>query len=243
MRTLLLSMFLVPALFLAACGGSGGDGIAEQQGAPLGQEYVVGYGETITVGGLSLEFIRLDEETRCPINASCVAFWQGNARIHIKATRSHVSEVIALNTFAGYARSATFDGYEDDGILDFAAGCQHQRTTVVTRELLAILTELARTGPTEDELEKARRRNAWEIHTAFDSPEDVAGFYAGSLLFGRFQTPEARLAENAAVTRERIRALAELVAQPDRLNVVAVGLLERDEDKRFAEAVKGFKAP
>lgn len=111
MRTLLRSIFLVPALWLAACGGSGDDGMAEQQGEPLGQEYVIGYGETITVGGLSLEFIRLDEETRCPINASCVAFWQGNARIHIKATRGHVSEVIALNTFAGYARSATFDGY------------------------------------------------------------------------------------------------------------------------------------
>jgi NAD(P)-dependent dehydrogenase (short-subunit alcohol dehydrogenase family) len=28
----------------------------------------------------------------------------------------------------------------------------------------------------------------------FDSPEDLAGFYAGGLLFDRFETPEARLA-------------------------------------------------
>ena len=114
MRAQISTMFLMPALWLAACGGSGAEGeegSVELRGAPLGQEYLVGYGETILVGGLSLEFIRLDEETRCPINASCVAFWEGNARIHIKVTHGHSSEVIALNTNSSYAVNATVAGY------------------------------------------------------------------------------------------------------------------------------------
>ena len=34
---------------------------------------------------------------------------------------------------------------------------------------------------------------------------------------------------------------ARLLAHPDRLNVVAVGLLEKDEDKRLAEVVRGWQ--
>ncbi|MBX3189449.1 MAG: insulinase family protein [Labilithrix sp.] len=142
-----------------------------------------------------------------------------------------------------YDVAGNFDGYEDDGVLDFAAGVQHARTSVVTRELVDLLCELARHGPTEEELAKARRRNAWDVKTTFDSPEELAGFYAGGLLFDRFETPEARLAANAAVTPAELRDLSALVAQPDRLNVLAVGLLENDEDKRLADVVKGFRGP
>jgi predicted Zn-dependent peptidase len=142
-----------------------------------------------------------------------------------------------------YDVSASYDGYEDDGVLDFAAGVQHARTSVVTKEILELLCEIAKSGPTEAELEKARKRNAWEMRMVFDSPEELAGFYAGGLLFDRFQTPEARVAENAGVTPERVRAMAELLAQPERLNVLAVGLLEDGEDKRFEDVVKGFKGP
>jgi predicted Zn-dependent peptidase len=125
-----------------------------------------------------------------------------------------------------YDVGASFDGYEDDGVLDFMAGVQHARTSVVTREILDLLCELATKGPTEQELDKAKRRNAWEMRTVFDSPEDLAGFYAGGLLFDRFETPEERLAANTAVTTKDLRDMAHLLAQPDRLNVLAVGLLD-----------------
>jgi predicted Zn-dependent peptidase len=140
-----------------------------------------------------------------------------------------------------YDVGASFDGYEDDGILDFMAGVQHARTSVVTREILDMVCELAKTGPDDAEVDKAKRRNAWEMQTIFDSPEDLAGFYAGGLLFDRFETPEARLAANQAVTPQRLREMAELLAQPDRLNVLAVGLLEDGEDDRLEAVVKGFK--
>jgi predicted Zn-dependent peptidase len=142
-----------------------------------------------------------------------------------------------------YDVGASYDGYEDDGVLDFAAGVQHARTSVVTKEIIGLLCDLATTGPTEAEVEKARRRNAWEMNAVWDSPDDLAGFYAGGLLFERFETPEARIAANAAVTPQRIREIAELLAQPDRLNVLAVGLLEDGEDKRLEDVVKSFRGP
>lgn len=140
-----------------------------------------------------------------------------------------------------YDVGATFDGYEDDGILDFTAGCQHSRVSVVTREILKILEELVKQGPSEDELAKARRRNAWEVQTMFDSPDELAGFYAGGLLFDRIESPEARLAANSKVTSEDLRAFVADICQPDRLNALAVGLLEKDEDKRFVDLIKNFR--
>jgi predicted Zn-dependent peptidase len=140
-----------------------------------------------------------------------------------------------------YDVSAGYDGYEDDGIIDFAAGVQHARASVVTREILAMLEELAESGPAEDELEKAKRRHAWDLTALADSAEDAAGFFAGGLLFDRFESVEERRASLAGVTSGEIRELAQRLARPDRLNVVAVGLLENDEDKRLAEVVKGWR--
>ncbi|MEO6575636.1 MAG: insulinase family protein, partial [Polyangiaceae bacterium] len=139
-----------------------------------------------------------------------------------------------------YDVSAGFDGYEDDGVLDFAAGVQHFRATQVTTEILALMKELATVGPTEEEMQKGRQRYGWDLTSLRDSPDDLAGFFAGGYLFNRFETPEERLQKTSAVTREQVRDVARLISDPSRLNVTAVGLLENDEDKRLMEAVKTF---
>jgi predicted Zn-dependent peptidase len=139
-----------------------------------------------------------------------------------------------------YDVSASFDGYEDDGVLDFAAGVQHARASVVTKEIAALVAELGKTGPTTDELAKARRRHDWDLRAMQDSPEELAGFYGGGLLFERFETPAERAAKNAAVTPDDIRRLAALLAEPNRLNVLAVGLLDEGEDRRLAQVMKSY---
>ena len=141
-----------------------------------------------------------------------------------------------------YDVGASWDGYEDDGVLDFSAGCQHARAPKITTEMLGIMTDLARTGPTAEELAKARRRHAWDVKGMVDSPEEVADFYAIALLFDRLETPEERLARHGAVTADELRELARSLTQPDRLNVLAVGLLEKGEDRRLEDVVKRFQA-
>lgn len=140
-----------------------------------------------------------------------------------------------------YDVSAGYDGYEDDGVIDFAAGVQHRRVDKVTREILALMTELAATGPTEDELDKAKRRHAWDLEAMLDSADDVAGFLGASALFGQLETPEARRDSLAHVTREAVQAVARTLADPARLNVVAVGLVDAREAKRLEETVMGFR--
>jgi predicted Zn-dependent peptidase len=140
-----------------------------------------------------------------------------------------------------YDVSAAYDGYEDDGIVDVAAGVQHRRAARVTREILTMFEELAREGPMPDELEKARRRIAWDARAMSDSSEETGAFYAAGLLFERFATPEAHVAELVAVGAEDVRQAVHELARPERLNVVAVGLLEDGEDERLENVVNGWR--
>ncbi|WP_394822076.1 M16 family metallopeptidase [Pendulispora albinea] len=139
-----------------------------------------------------------------------------------------------------YDVGASYDGYEDDGVVDFVAGAQHARTTRVTEEILDLVRELGSEGPTEEELVKARQRHLWELSAMRDSPDDLGAFYAVGYLFDRFETPEEKHAKLASVTADEVRAIVRRVAQPERLNVVAVGLLENGEDKRLTDLVKGY---
>jgi predicted Zn-dependent peptidase len=140
-----------------------------------------------------------------------------------------------------YDVSAAYDAYEDDGVVDVAAGVQHKRAALVTQEVLSMFDELAREGPGQAELEKARRRLSWDARAMADSAEEASAFFAGGLLFKRFATPEEHVSELLRVTEEEVRAAARELARPERLNVVAVGLLEDGEDERLNDVVAAWQ--
>ena len=139
-----------------------------------------------------------------------------------------------------YDVSGMFEAYEDDGVLDVAAGAAHERALQVTKEIFALLHDLAAHGPTDDELEKARDRHLWSVEAMLDEPDSVAGFYGLAALAGITRTPLARHADLARVTREEVRAAAALLFQPERLSVVAVGLLTEGDEKKLERAVRAF---
>jgi predicted Zn-dependent peptidase len=139
-----------------------------------------------------------------------------------------------------YDVSGMFEAYEDDGVLDIAAGAAHERALVVTREIFTLLKDLAAHGPTEEELTKARDRHEWSVEAMLDDADAVAGFYGLAALAGIARTPAERHAELARVTREDVRAAAEAVFRGDRLSVVAVGLLEDADERKLEKLVRGF---
>jgi hypothetical protein len=109
MRSVLRLLSLIPAaLLFASCGGEGDPNNSPNSG-DLGREYLIGFGETIRVDALTLEFTTVAEESRCPANAYCV--WEGNARILLTLTHDRATTVVALNTSRQFPTSATFEGY------------------------------------------------------------------------------------------------------------------------------------
>jgi predicted Zn-dependent peptidase len=139
-----------------------------------------------------------------------------------------------------YDVSGMFEAYEDDGVLDIAAGAQHERAIRVAKEVFALLHDLAADGPSDAELEKARDRHLWSVEAMLDDADAVAGFYGLAALAGIARTPMARHEELARVGREELRAAAELVFQPERLSVVAVGLFSESDEKKLERMVRGF---
>lgn len=139
-----------------------------------------------------------------------------------------------------YDTHALFDGFEDDGMLDVAAGVQHDRTTKVTSEILDLLRRFADEGPSPEELDKARRRVAWDAQALLDAPEEVAEYYANALLFDRFAPLEQKVAEDLATTSDQVRALFQRLVRPERLVVLAVGLLPAREQSKLSKLVASF---
>ncbi len=141
-----------------------------------------------------------------------------------------------------YDVSGTYDGYEDDGVVDLSAGVQHARAAQVTRELLDMMVELAKDGPTEAELDKARQRRSWELVSMQDSAEEMGLLFGTGVLFNRLLTPSQLHERVARATRDEVIAVARALARPERLNIVAVGMLEGGEGKRLKATVKSFGA-
>lgn len=139
-----------------------------------------------------------------------------------------------------YDTHALFDGFEDDGLLDIAAGVQHDRTTKVTGEILELLRQFASEGPTSEELEKARRRVAWDAEALLDAPEELAEHYANAMLFDRFESLEERVAQDLATTSDQVRSLFQSLVRPQRLLVLAVGLLPAREQTKLSKLVASF---
>ena len=108
-RPLAKLIALLPVALLGACGSGDGEPDAMTATVPPGHEYVVGFGETINVSGLLLEFTTLAEESRCPASAICV--WEGNARILVTATRGRSTTVLELNSNPRFPTRAVFEGY------------------------------------------------------------------------------------------------------------------------------------
>lgn len=139
-----------------------------------------------------------------------------------------------------YDVSALFETYEDDGVFDVAAEAQHDRAGTVAREVFSILADLAGSGPTEDELAKAKARMRWHMRAMADDSDALAGFYGLAWLAGTVRTPLARVEQIESITGEQVRAAAEHVFRPERLSVVAVGSLSSAQQKALEHEVRAF---
>lgn len=140
-----------------------------------------------------------------------------------------------------YDVSAAVETFEDDGVFDIAAETQHERVTTVTREILDLCRELAAHGPTPEELDITRARLAWATRAMLDDPDEMASFYGIAALAGVTLSPGVRCDELVAVTREQIRDAAAALFRPERLGVVAVGVLSKSLQREMDRLTKNFR--
>lgn len=101
-------------VLLSGCAGSAGSRLkCEMQDPALGSSFNLRYGEHSTLAGenLTLTFVQVLEESRCPVGVQCI--WEGNARVGVKAEKPPSrSATLELNTSGRYDTEATYQGYK-----------------------------------------------------------------------------------------------------------------------------------
>ena len=132
-----------------------------------------------------------------------------------------------------YDVAATYDAFEDDGVLAVEASTDHAQSPVVLGEILAVLDEIRRGRVTEAELAKARVRHRFALSAMRDAPEHVCEYLGPQALMGVLRTPRARHAELARITAGDIAAVATIVLHRTGLGLIASGLLSATAQRRL----------
>ncbi len=139
-----------------------------------------------------------------------------------------------------YDVAACYEAYEDAGLVDLSAESANERATEVLSSLFEVVTRLRDEGPSNEELDKAKRRHGWQLSMMLDDPEEVASHFGMVELTGTGQHLAERREQLAAITREQVMDAAHRLFVASSLNVVAVGALVKRNRERLRQLTLDF---
>ena len=140
------------------------------------------------------------------------------------STRVH--QVICEERGLAYEAFAGNDALEDCGVFDFGASVEHQKAPFLVETVLELISELRQNPPSEDEVDKAKRRYLWDLRTVRDDPEDAAHFVGGSALFRLPEDIKTVANRVEKVTPAEIQQAAKRYLNQDDAYLTCVGVLE-----------------
>ncbi len=141
-----------------------------------------------------------------------------------------------------YEVGANVELFDDVGMFDVASSVAHRSLPALLGEVLAILEALCDEGPSRAEIDKLRRRSAFDLDTLEDSAHALADFYGPSELFNLRETPDDRRRRVLSVTAADIRRVARAVFDPSRASLVLVGDDDPAARRTLAAMLRGFRA-
>jgi predicted Zn-dependent peptidase len=133
-----------------------------------------------------------------------------------------------------YYVSGSLEPFVDTGLFEIDGTAHHANVPALIRESLKMCARLRDEPPSEDELDKAKRRYRWDLERSFDDADSMAGWWGGTELFYPPTTFEEKLERVRRVTPESVREAARRVFARERLTVACVGMLS----KKLAADVK-----
>ncbi len=126
-----------------------------------------------------------------------------------------------------YEVSAGYESYEGVGLVDLAAEAHEDSALSVLEQLLALLADLRREGPSPDELDKARNRARWFAERSADGPEATAEQAAMGILCGEPICAIERARRYASLATTDLARVARGMFAPGKLCVALVGPVSR----------------
>ena len=95
------------AVLAAGCATTSG---APARRASLGDDFRLPRGESAEVGGLSIRFAQVVEDSRCPLGVQCIR--AGEAKIQLALRAGGERRTVVLATEGAQPRETDFAGYE-----------------------------------------------------------------------------------------------------------------------------------
>jgi len=139
------------------------------------------------------------------------------------STRVH--QTICEERGLAYEAFAGNDTFEDCGVFDFGASVEHSKAPSLVETVFELIGDLRRHPPTQEEVEKAKRRYLWNLRTVRDDPEDAAHFVGNSALFGLPERVGAVAERVERVTPGDIQRAVQRYLDPEDAYLTCVGVL------------------
>lgn len=148
------------------------------------------------------------------------------ARVLDDGLSTRVHQTICEERGLAYEAFAGNDTFEECGVFDFGASVEHKKAPILVEAVFELLEGLRAEAPTEDELDKAKRRYLWDLRTVRDDPEDTTHFVGSSVLFELPEQLQTVASQAAAVTPEDIQRAAFRYLDPASAHLTCVGVLD-----------------
>lgn len=122
-----------------------------------------------------------------------------------------------------YALHAGIDTFCDVSIFEVEAATSHEKVPRVIQAVAEVLARFADSGPTEEELSRAKKRHRISLEFSLDSPAELAGWFGGTELWRPAESFEERVARVEAVSAMDVRRVTAAVFARSNLQLTLVG--------------------
>jgi hypothetical protein len=102
-----MQVLAAAAVLVAGCATASG---AADRTATLGESFRLPRGESAEVGGLSVRFAQVVEDSRCPLGVQCIR--AGEAKIQLALRTNDQRRTVVLATEGAQPNAVDFAGYE-----------------------------------------------------------------------------------------------------------------------------------
>lgn len=133
------------------------------------------------------------------------------------------TEIREKRGWAYYVRS-DISSYEDIGTIAFYAGVQKDKLNESIKIIQDQIADICKTGPTEEELERAKQNLRGHLALALEDSFEIASFLAEEAIFeDKIRQPEEIIEKLNAVSAKDIQSLSQDIFKSDKMGLAIVG--------------------
>ena len=140
-----------------------------------------------------------------------------------------------------YYVSSSIEPFHDAALFELDGAAAHGKFAELVSGMLFLLDRFRKEPVTAEELAKAKRRYRYDLASAFDDADAMAGWFGGTELFYPPPSYETKVGRMEAVTAEDIQRAARRVFDPAHLVVAASGALTEKQKRDVTKVVKTWR--